>query len=392
MPPCGWTLSADPPGAALMGGRKRWGEAAFSVGQLPVVVDAAPEWYSTRLPDSYYQPEVLTNLAPDAQLYYSCPACGRHWRVNPSLWSDSPGRFACPCAPRAVLDPIRLRPRAGFLCRDCSAEYTNFTNPWDRPGRCPRCLSRKSMFWSAKPSRRIPDLFFSTPSIGGTSKTIHRWNVDSATDLGRLMAEFELILDLPGAERHLIPLALFASRLRAVTGADSDRVALMNFEATALRESYKWTTDVTAGWTALRLYWDAAVMVRGKPLAEARITLNIARAAYSLLAIKQRLVLAATEDGDLLRIIGLSAAERSLVVRGRAIDDSDAADGPARVWHLMGDLCATSSSWDSLVEARQYYDEALVRPGLPVAVRESIVASRERVNAQMARSCDKDGA
>ncbi|WP_125262334.1 hypothetical protein [Streptomyces alboflavus] len=248
------------------------------------------------------------------------------------------------------------------------------------------------MFWSAKPGRRIPDLFFSTPSMDGASKVIHRWNADSATDLNVLAAEFELVLDLPGAERHLIPLAMFASRLRAVAGADLDQVALMNFEATALRESYKWTTDITAGWTALRLYWDAAVMVRGKPLAEARITLNVARAAYSLLAIKQGLVLAATEDGDLLRIIGLSAAERSLVVRGRAIDDSDALDAPARVWHLMGDICATSSSWESLVEARQCYDEALARPGLPVAIRESIVASRERVNAQMARSRGKDGA
>ncbi|UQT60723.1 hypothetical protein M4V62_39765 [Streptomyces durmitorensis] len=246
------------------------------------------------------------------------------------------------------------------------------------------------MFWSAKPGRRIPDLFFSTPSSGGVSKAIHRWNADSAADLGRLAAEMELVLDLPGAERHLVAIALFASRLRAVAGTDQDRVALMNFEATALRESYKSTTDVTAGWTALRLYLDAAAMVRGK-LAEARITLNVARAAYSLLAIKQPLVLAATGDGDLLRIIGLSAAEHSLVVRGKGIDDRDAADAPARVWHLMGDLCATSSSWESLVEARQYYDEALARPGLPIAIRESIVASQERVNAQMARSCGKDG-
>ncbi|MFJ5798704.1 hypothetical protein [Streptomyces decoyicus] len=357
-----------------------------------MVVDAAPEWYSTRLPDSYYQPEVLPNLAPDAQLYYSCPACGRHWRVNPTLRGDPPAGFACPCAPRTALDPIRLRPRVVFLCRDCSAEYANFANPWDRPGRCPRCLSRKSMFWSAKPGRRIPDPFFSAPPLGGIPNAIHRWNADSTADLGWLAAELELILDLPEAERHLIPTALFAARLRAVAGTDPDRVALMNFEATALRESYKLTTDITAGWTALRLYWDAATMVRGKPLAEARLTLNVARAAYSLLATKQQLVLAATEDGDLLRIIGLSAAEQSIVVRGKGIDDSDVADAPARVWHLMGDLCATGSSRETLVEARQHYDEALASSGLPVAIRESIVASQQRVDAQLARLCGKDGA
>ncbi|MEU9288957.1 hypothetical protein AB0D57_30875 [Streptomyces sp. NPDC048275] len=356
-----------------------------------MVVDAESEWYSSRLPDSYYQPEVLTNLAPDAQLYYSCPACGRHWRVNPSLRGDPPAGFACPCAPRNVLDPMRLRPRVVFLCRDCSAEYANFANPWDRPGRCPRCLSRKSMFWSAKSGRRIPDVFFSAPPLYGASKAIHRWNADAAADLGWLAAELELILDLPEAERHLIPTALFAARLRAVAGTDPDRVALMNFEATALRESYKLTTDITAGWTALRLYLDAAAMVRGKPLAEARITLNVARAAYSLLAIKQPLVLAATEEGELLRVIGLSAAERSIVLRGRGIDDSDAADAPARVWHLMGDICATGSSQETLVEASQHYDEALARPGLPVAIRESIVASQKRVKAQLARSCGTDG-
>jgi hypothetical protein len=242
-------------------------------------------------------------------------------------------------------------------------------------------------------------LFFSIPPLGLDSKTarrrrphVHQWNVDSTADLKWLAGEQQLVLDLPEAERHLIPMALFAARLRAKAKTDLDRMAWMTFEAETLRESYKMTTDITAGWTALRLFWEAAMLVRGNPLAEARTTLNVARAAYSILALTQPLVLGATEDGDLLREIGLSAAHRSLVLFEAGAGGPGAADQLLHVWHVMGNICATGSSRELLVEARQHYEQVLAKPGLAVDFLESIVASLRRVDAELTRLSGTGGA
>jgi DNA-directed RNA polymerase subunit RPC12/RpoP len=380
------TPPAEPPYGAVMRRRPRWGEAAFSVGLLPVLLDSMPEWYFTRLPASYYEPEVLKNIGPDAQLYYSCSSCNRHWRVNPSLRNEEFGGFTCPCTPARTIDPIRARPRLVYLCKDCGAEYANYANPWDRPGRCPQCLSRKSMVWSAKPLTPRPKTFLSTSLRPAAGEPLHRWSAGTAADLHRLNAEQKLVMDLPDAEQHLIPMARFAAYLRSLAERNSVRMSLMNFEAAMLQKSYKMTMDVTAGWTALRLYWDAAEIARrDAPIAEAPVTHNVAMAAYSLLALRQDMVLASTEDGDLLRTIGLSAAERSLELYEARAATPDVAHEIARVVEVMGDICATGRSRESLAEARHHYDRALAGPWLGAPVRQAITASRRRVDVELSR-------
>ena len=363
----------------MKAGRPTWGDGTFSVGQLPLMVDAAPLWYSARLPVSYYAPEVLANLAPDAQLYYACPACSRHWRVNPSLIGTA--GFACPCSPRTDLEPERLRPRLVFLCHDCGNEFANFANPWDRPGRCPRCLSRRSMVWSVKAVKRSPEVFFGVP-VRPIPEPFHRWGVNLNADLTELAAERDLVLDLPDAERHLIPMALFTERLRAMAETGTDQMWFQNFEANTLQESYKMTTDITAGWTALRLFWDAAMAARQSAFAEAHFTHNVALAAFSLLAIGTTLVIASTEDGDLLRDIGLGAAGRS-----RELYEAGAGTGRdlAMVRYVMGNLCSTSSRPDLLIEALEHYDVVLAAADLPPGAREDAEAKRLRAEAELIR-------
>jgi DNA-directed RNA polymerase subunit RPC12/RpoP len=347
-------------------GRRPWGEGGFSVGQLPLIVDAAPVWYSARLPRSYYEPDTIADLAPDAQLYFRCTACGRHWRVSPSLRLGP----ACPCSPGRELTPVKARPRLGYLCLDCKNEYVDFVNPWDRPGRCPRCLSRKYLVHSAKRVEPRPEVVF-----GRTPGTpLHRWAVDVAADLDALHAEQELIAELPEAELHLVPLALFTARLRELTTGALDKVSLLNCEAHFLHESYKLTTDITTGWTALRLYWEAADQTRGLPAMEAPIVHNVAMAAYSLLSIAQGPVLAGTENGDLLRDIGRSAADRALELYPTEPDR-------IRVLHLLGDLCATGE--DTLAEARSYYDAVLAVRNVPDHIRAAATAGRMRVDASL---------
>lgn len=365
--------------------RPRWGKAVFSVGQLPVLLDSMPKWYFTRLPASYYEPEVLNSIGPDAQLYYSCSSCKRYWRVNPSLRDEESASFTCPCTPARTIGPIRVRPRLVYLCMDCNLEYANYANPWDRPGRCSHCLSRKSMVWSVKPHTPRPKTFLSTSLRTDDGEPIHRWSADITADLHRLEAERKLVMDLPDAEQHLIPVAQFSAYLRSLAERDSVRMSLMNFEAMTLQESYKMTMDVTAGWTALRLYWDAATIASRASTVEAPATHNVAMAAYSLLALGQGLVLASTEDGDLLRTIGLSAAERSLKLYEAREATPDVAHEIARVVQVMGDICATGRSRESLAEARHHYDRALTSPWLGEPIRQAIIASRRRVDAELSR-------
>jgi hypothetical protein len=137
------------------------------------------------------------------------------------------------------------------------------------------------MVWSVKPFTSGPKTFLSTSLRPAASEPLHRWGADIAADLHQLDAEVELVMDLPDAEQHLIPMAHFARYLRSLDERDSVRMYLMNFEALMLQKSYKMTMDVTAGWTALRLYWESAEMARGTPIVEASVTHNVAMAAYS---------------------------------------------------------------------------------------------------------------
>jgi hypothetical protein len=63
----------------------------------------------------------------------------------------------------------------------------------------------------------------------------------------------------------------------------------------------------------------------------------------------------------------------------------DVAHEIARVAHVMGDLCATGYSRESLEEARQHYDRALAGPWLEAPFRQAITASRRRVDAELSR-------
>jgi DNA-directed RNA polymerase subunit RPC12/RpoP len=355
---------------------RSWGTGTFSTGQLTLIVDAATPWYFERLPESYYENGTLANLAPDAQLYFACPACSRHWRVNPSLTG---AEFACPCRPDAPLTSLRCRPRLTYLCLHCGQEFVNFVNRWDRPGRCPRCLARQTIVTGAKPLEPRPDAFFSV-SLDPVRSRPHRWGADLNADLRELDSEQALVLDLPGSERHLVPFALFAARL-AEMASGTDEMWFKNVEAGALQESYKMTTDITSGWTALRLYWESARAAAGTPQAEARFTHNVALACFSLLAIGSVLVIAATEDGDLLRDIGLSAGERA---RDLYRQGAGTPEDRAMISYALGSLCATSADPALLSEAVEHFDTMLAAPALPPGAREGTEAKRMRALAELA--------
>jgi hypothetical protein len=98
---------------------------------------------------------------------------------------------------------------------------------------------------------------------------------------------------LPDAETHLVPIALFAAWLVQREGADSAAVVpFRNFEATPLHRYYQLTGDVTAGWTAFRLFTEVLRSI-SDPSGQALVLHNICMSAYSFLHQHQPLVLSA---------------------------------------------------------------------------------------------------
>jgi hypothetical protein len=363
---------------------------SFDVGSLPLVVDGVSRWYWQDLPPSYENPSILGVIAPDAQLYYTCPTCTLGWRQNPSLLVDPAlPALSCVCGSSPKLTPLNLRPRFKYLCLDCQRGFENFANPWDAKGQCASCQSRNSITVGVCAAReRPPGLLASTVLHPDGRTGVHLWGADALADLEWLDAELRTVTSFPDAEAHLIPIVLFTAWLARQEGLDSAAVVpYRNFEATTLHHYYKLTGDVTAGWTAFRLFTEVLRSI-SDPSGQALVLHNICMSAYSFLHHQQPLVLTATDGGELLRTAGVTAGERAIELLRplgeRFRGQPEARSIPhqiARIHHVLGDILSIGYRADLLGKARRHYEKALQSPEIDARTRGLVAANLEMVRA-----------